>query len=144
MNDMKPLSTADPLPSSRPDLGKRRRIALAVVSGALLALALLLGYGVWGHERRQGAALETLKQQQDLVPQVLTSEISPIRGPRQVDLPGSTEAFDSATVFARATGYIAKRFVDIGSRVKEGDILAIIAAPDLDQQLVQARAQLAQ
>ena len=49
-------------------------------------------------------------------------------------------AFDSATLFARATGYISKRNVDIGSKAHKGDVLAVIAAPDLDQ----AKAQLAQ
>src|ERR1700745_3470579 len=49
-------------------------------------------------------------------------------------------AFDSATIFARATGYVSTRNVDIGSKVRKGDVLAIIAAPDLDQQLHQARA----
>ena len=53
-------------------------------------------------------------------------------------------AFDSATLFARATGYIASRNVDIGSKVQKGDVLAVIAAPDLDQQLAQAKAQLVQ
>ncbi|MGB6919683.1 MAG: efflux RND transporter periplasmic adaptor subunit, partial [Methylovirgula sp.] len=49
-----------------------------------------------------------------------------------------------ATVYARATGYISTRNVDIGSRVHAGDVLAVISAPDLDQQLLQARAQVAQ
>src|SRR5262249_39225574 len=53
-------------------------------------------------------------------------------------------AFDSATLFARATGYIAVRNVDIGSKVRKGDELALIAAPDLDQQLDQAKAQFVQ
>lgn len=52
-----------------------------------------------------------------------------VTAPRQLDLPGTTMAFDSATIFARATGYISKRMVDIGSRVKAGDVLAVIAAP---------------
>src|SRR5262249_50653586 len=63
---------------------------------------------------------------------------------RRLDLPGTASPFDSATIFARATGYLAKRNVDIGSRVQKGDVLAIIAAPDLDQQLAQARAQVVQ
>jgi RND family efflux transporter MFP subunit len=54
------------------------------------------------------------------------------------------QAFDEATLYARATGYIAERRVDIGSRVHKGDVLAVISAPDLDQQLEQARAQLLQ
>jgi RND family efflux transporter MFP subunit len=64
--------------------------------------------------------------------------------PRMVELTGNMAAFDSATLFARATGYISARNVDIGSRVHKGDILAVIAAPDLDQQLAQAKAQLEQ
>jgi multidrug efflux pump subunit AcrA (membrane-fusion protein) len=57
---------------------------------------------------------------------------------------GSFEAMlsDSTTLFARATGYIASRNVDIGSEAHKGDVLAVIAAPDLDQQLAQAKAQL--
>ncbi len=49
---------------------------------------------------------------------------------------------EQANLYARATGYISTRNVDIGSKVRAGDVLAIIAAPDLDQQLAQARAQL--
>src|SRR5262249_42012725 len=92
----------------------------------------------------RNAALETLQQQQDFVPEVRTTIVASVTRPRQIDLPGSTEAFDSATILARATGYIDKRYVDIGSKVKAGDGPAIIAAPDLDQQLAQARAQLVQ
>ncbi len=57
---------------------------------------------------------------------------------------GQHRGLRCATVYARATGYIATRNVDIGSKVKAGDVLAVIAAPDLDQQLVQARAQSSQ
>ncbi len=59
-------------------------------------------------------------------------------------MPGETQPFDSANIYARATGYISERKVDIGSRVRAGDLLVHIAAPDLDQQLAQANAQLGQ
>jgi HlyD family secretion protein len=59
-------------------------------------------------------------------------------------LPGQTEAFDAANLYPRATGYIAERRVDIGSRVHKDDLLVRIEAPDLDQQLAQAQAQLGQ
>ena len=61
-----------------------------------------------------------------------------------VTWPGTTLAYEQANVYARATGYISTRNVDIGSKARAGDVLAIIAAPDLDQQLAQARAQLIQ
>ena len=65
-------------------------------------------------------------------------------GPIDLTLPGTTAPFDEARIFARATGYVAERRVDIGSRVRAGDLLARIAAPDLDQQLRQAEATLGQ
>ncbi|HLY55103.1 MAG TPA: efflux RND transporter periplasmic adaptor subunit, partial [Stellaceae bacterium] len=57
---------------------------------------------------------------------------------------GTMEPYTAATIFARATGYVARRDVDFGSQVKQGQVLAVIAAPDLDQQLAQAKAQVAQ
>src|SRR5258706_8777328 len=112
--------------------------------GAVLALTLLVAYGVWGHTQRSDAAVETLKQAETLVPAVRTGLVEAVTAPQRIDLPGTTQAFDSATIFARATGYISKRMVDIGSKVKAGDVLATIASPDLDQQLNQARAQVTQ
>lgn len=114
---------------------------------AIVTLLLVVGfvaYGVWGHAQRSEAAQETLQQQEHLIPHVRTAAVKSTDAPKMLSLPGNIQAFDSATVFARATGYIAKRNVDIGSKVKEGDVLAVIAAPDLDQQLLQARAQLVQ
>jgi RND family efflux transporter MFP subunit len=121
----------------------KRNVRVASV-GALIVVVALLGFGVWGHAQRREAALDTLRQQEDDIPTVRVRRVESTDAPRTLDLPGSMEAFDAATVYARATGYISKRNVDIGSRVHAGDTLAIISAPDLDQQLVQARAQVTQ
>lgn len=59
-------------------------------------------------------------------------------------LPGRTEPIQTATIFSRATGIVSERKFDIGDRVKEGEILAIIAAPDLDRQTEAALARLEQ
>jgi RND family efflux transporter MFP subunit len=59
-------------------------------------------------------------------------------------LPGSARPLLEAGLYPRATGYIKKRLVDIGDRVKEGQLLAVIDAPDLDDQLAQAKADLLQ
>ncbi len=59
-------------------------------------------------------------------------------------LPGNTSPLNEAYVFARAAGYLKKRYVDIGDHVREGQIMAEIEEPDLDQQVLQARASLAQ
>lgn len=118
----------------------RKRVGI----GALGLLVLIVGYGIVSHVQRNQAAQETLHRQETLVPHVRTAQVKSTSGPRMLSLPGNIQAFESATIYARATGYIAKRNVDIGSKVKAGDVLALIAAPDLDQQLLQARAQLAQ
>lgn len=61
----------------------------------------------------------------------------------KIDLPGRLEAYSRAPIFARVSGYLKNWFVDIGAPVKSGQTLAEIDAPDLDQQLLQARADLA-
>ena len=59
-----------------------------------------------------------------------------------LDLPGRLEAYYRAPIFARVNGYVKSWNADIGARVKAGDVIAEIDAPDLDQQLLQARADL--
>jgi RND family efflux transporter MFP subunit len=59
-------------------------------------------------------------------------------------LPGSSMPLLEASIYARTTGYLRERRVDIGEQVKEGQVLAVISAPDIDDQLAQAQANLAQ
>ncbi|MEJ0092263.1 MAG: efflux RND transporter periplasmic adaptor subunit [Methylocella sp.] len=72
--------------------------------------------------------------------------IQPERGPveEQLILPGTVNAYYTGSLFARASGYITGWYKDIGTHVKKGEVLALIAAPDLDQQLAEAKAQLVQ
>src|ERR1700738_719990 len=60
-----------------------------------------------------------------------------------IDLPGRLEAYSRAPIFARVSGYLKSWSADIGAKVKAGQVIAEIEAPDLDQQLLQARADLA-
>jgi RND family efflux transporter MFP subunit len=122
----------------------RRRIARAIGVGAVATVALLVGFGAWSQSSRSGDAVAVLEARNNAVPNVLTMSVKEEKGPRTIELPGNMAAFDNATLFARATGYISVRNVDIGSKVRKGDVLALIAAPDLDQQLDQAKAQLVQ
>jgi RND family efflux transporter MFP subunit len=68
---------------------------------------------------------------------------APAPPPADLVLPASIQAVEETTVSARATGYVQKRYVDIGSKVKAGQVLAEIASPDMDEQLSQAQAQTA-
>jgi RND family efflux transporter MFP subunit len=134
-----------PVPPKPPEDGDvpkppRGRAALYV---ALPVLALL-AWGAWGHWQTNAAADEIQQQQRDYTPQVRTAKAKRVDAPIELTTPGQTLAFDSANLLARATGYIAERRVDIGTRVHKGDLLLRIAAPDLDQQLLQAQAQLGQ
>ncbi|MGD0107862.1 MAG: efflux RND transporter periplasmic adaptor subunit [Rhodopila sp.] len=127
-------------PDRTPPPPPRKRTFLFV----LLPVILLLGTGGYLHWRTYADAAETQKEQEDFVPQVRTTVAKRVDSPVQLTLPGQTEAFDVANLYPRATGYVAERRVDIGSRVHAGDLLLRIAAPDLDQQLAQAQAQLGQ
>ncbi len=68
------------------------------------------------------------------------------RGPMSEDLtlPGSLSAYSTGSLYARASGYVTAWHKDIGARVKKDEVLAEISAPDLDQQLAEARATLVQ
>jgi RND family efflux transporter MFP subunit len=123
---------------------QRHRLARRLGAGALFVVLVLVGLGTWTHVARSNGAAEALETRRNAVPLVRFVTVTANSAPRVVDLPGNMQAFDAATLYARATGYISQRLVDIGSRVHKGDVLAVIAAPDLDQQLVQARAQLLQ
>ena len=123
---------------------RHRHTAWLLGLGALASLGVLVGVGAWQHANRAAATIATLDAARTAVPVVRVAVVKADDRPLQIDLPGTIQAFDSATLFARATGYIGRRDVDIGSRVHAGDVLAVISAPELDQQLAQARAQLSQ
>ncbi len=123
---------------------QRRRIARLLGLGTAMIIAGLVAFGVLEHSSQRAEAVATLQAMRAAVPMVHTAAVKVVDAPRRIDLPGTMQAFDSATLFARATGYISIRNVDIGSHVHKGDVLAVISAPDLDQQLAQARGQLAQ
>jgi RND family efflux transporter MFP subunit len=128
---------------ARREHDRRRYTRLLGLSVAAL-LGGLVALGALGNTARRDATVATLAAQRSAVPVVRTVVVQAVDTPTRINLSGTTQAFDSATLFARATGYISKRNVDIGSQVRAGDILAVISAPDLDQQLAQARGQLAQ
>jgi RND family efflux transporter MFP subunit len=76
----------------------------------------------------------------------IVSVLRPDAGPAtsNLELPGNIEPLYSAFVYARTQGYLERRFVDIGAKVRKGQLLAVISTPEVDQQLLAARATLAQ
>ncbi|ACK51374.1 efflux transporter, RND family, MFP subunit [Methylocella silvestris BL2] len=122
----------------------RRIIARLIGFLAVAIVAGLVGFGLWTKSSRNAEADAAMEARVNATPTVRTAIVKEDSTPRTIELTGNMTAFDSATLFARATGYISVRHADIGTKLKKGDVLAVIAAPDLDQQLVQAKAQLVQ
>jgi RND family efflux transporter MFP subunit len=118
----------------------RRTLAIVV----LLVLAGALGYGFWQHYRLHAEVIATADARRDFVPTVRTAAIKASDSVMSVTWPGTTEAFEQANIYARASGYISKRNVDIGSRVKAGDLLVAITAPEVEHQIAQAAGTLEQ
>ena len=120
--------------------GHRRTVALV----ALGVATLVLGLGIYSGVRARSKADVTLKQATDEAAVITVNVVNPKPGDpvRDIRLPGVTQAFIDAPIFARTSGYLKRWYFDIGARVKQGQLLAEIDSPEVDQQLQQARADL--
>ncbi len=120
-----------------------RKGRVVFVLGTVLLVAV--GAATFGviDRARSMQEVETWTQDQ-AIPSVHV--ISPKKGAdaQELSLPGTVRAFTTGALYARASGYITSWAHDIGAHVKKGEVLATISAPDLDQQLAQAKAQLIQ
>ncbi len=123
---------------------KNRRV-LYVFVGCVLVLFVVVFLLGWlpRHARDEQIRKET-EQRSKADPVVETVPVKRGGAGGGLVVPGTTDALTQAFVYARANGYLKQRFVDIGDRVHEGQLLAIIDAPDLDQQVDQAREQVRQ
>ncbi len=112
------------------------------IGGGVLAVILLTGIAprVAQHHRLTAAAAAVGVS----VPTVSVTTVTHDTSPSSVSLPGALTAVQTAAIYARTPGYVRRRLVDIGSRVRAGQLLADIDAPDLDQQVAQARGVVAQ
>jgi RND family efflux transporter MFP subunit len=124
--------------------GRRRWGGRLLAFGGFLLLAGGLSLGAWGNYSQQQQVTTTAEQERDFVPSLRVATVAASPDTMSVTLPGTTAAFDNANIYARATGYIAKRNVDIGDHVKAGDLLARLAVPELDDQIFQNEGTLAQ
>jgi membrane fusion protein (multidrug efflux system) len=117
----------------------RRKLGIFGVIGIVGALTLV----VTGIRAREDTDVKLKEWADDqAVPSVAVIYADPGTLKATIDLPGRLEAYYRAPIFARVNGYVKSWSVDIGARVKAGDVIAEIDAPDLDQQLLQARADL--
>jgi RND family efflux transporter MFP subunit len=120
--------------------GQRPKHGVTALVVVLVIVAVVLIAGILPR-RRAAAALK--RETYDLaIPTV--SVVHPKLGAPQTEiiLPGNIQAFNDSPIYARTNGYLKKWYVDIGARVKAGQLLADIETPEVDQQLDQARADL--
>jgi RND family efflux transporter MFP subunit len=128
-----------PKPGRTPPLSGRKALALiAALIGLATVIAIL---GIVPRVR----ARTTLQQQTDLLasPDVLVAPPTLGNVGQEVVLPGNVQAFTDAPIFARTSGYLRSWSFDLGAHVKKGQRLAVIASPEVDQQLMQAKADVA-
>src|SRR6202142_2239245 len=112
---------------------KRAKFAVAAIAGGLVAGAIII-FVVRSFQASALAASTELHAKQ----YVTTINPLPGDGGLPLTLPGTLQGINEATVYARSNGYIVRWVKDIGSSVKKGELLAEIAAPEIDQELTQA------
>ena len=105
-------------------------LALLLVAGATIAFVIRLG-------ERRALAKET---EVLAVPSVIVVQPKPEPPQQELTLPSTLQAYTESPIYARTNGYLARWYKDIGSRVEKGQLLADIDTPEIDQELLQARA----
>jgi RND family efflux transporter MFP subunit len=127
-----------------PDPGIRDPSARGARRYGLAALVIALSLAAWGIVSRvSGRAALATDTAEHAIPTVSTMKPVPGSAAEPLVLPGSVQPYYEAMIFARTNGYVRAWHTDIGTRVKKGQLLAEIDTPEVDQQLRQARADLA-
>jgi RND family efflux transporter MFP subunit len=116
------------------------RWLLAGLAAAVAVLGIVIYTGI--HERAHAETTLGIRTEQAAVPTV--NVVRPVAGAasQEIVLPGNTEPFNDTPLYARTSGYLKRWYVDIGAHVAQGQLLAEIDTPEIDQQLEQARADL--
>jgi RND family efflux transporter MFP subunit len=127
-------------PSESTRSGTRRGLRVGALVGAIVA-ALVVGEGLWS--RASGSSHLRAWTEAQAIPTVAVAAPAANPDGDVLKLPGRLEAYARAPLYARTSGDLKSWTADIGTPVKAGQLLAVIETPDLDQQLQQARADLA-
>src|SRR6202047_5310797 len=123
----------------RPPVSRRRLGIFGMLAGVVLIVVVVTGI----RSREEASAKLREWTDDQAIPTVAIAFPDAKALNPTLDLPGRLEAYYRAPIFARGSGYLKSWSADIGARVKAGQVIAEIEAPDLDQQLLQARADLA-
>lgn len=113
-------------------------LLIALMLAGLIVVGFFVGY--LPRQKREAVLAAESQETGATLPLVNVSRVTRSAGNSTLVLPGNIQAVTEAPILARATGYIRKRYVDIGDRVKSGQVVAEVEAPELDQQILQANA----
>ena len=120
--------------------GKRSRKSWLILAIAVIAVAGLLMSGIWSRVKaRNTLNTETAQAAVPAVSVVSPQQTAPTD---EIILPGNVQPFITSPIYSRTNGYLKKWYFDIGAHVKQGQLLALIETPEVDQQLQQARSNL--
>jgi RND family efflux transporter MFP subunit len=123
---------------SAPPSARKGRANLSFGAGAVVLVALAAIGVEW-----QFARTHKIQQHSNKPVEMTVTVVHPQKASVTIPvLPGQTEAYTDAPIFAQTSGYLKKWYFDIGAKVKAGDVLAEIDTPEVDQELAQAQAQL--
>jgi RND family efflux transporter MFP subunit len=133
------FTSTDPEEAAAPEVSRRTLLTMVVV-----VLIMAVVFATVGILRRVHANTELEKYTDaNAAPPVSLEQPVFEKDAREIVLPGNMQAYTLAPIYARTTGYVKAWYHDIGTHVKKGELLAVIETPELDQQLAQAKADLA-
>src|SRR5271169_5912134 len=134
--EVQPMAERSPAPNGG-GAGERPHKRWLVLAVAVILVATLLIFGIRSRVKAR-AALDTETTQAALT---AVSVVSPKQSTpaEEIILPGNVQPYISSPIYARTNGYLKKWYFDIGAHVKQGELLALIETPEVDQQLQQAR-----
>ena len=121
-----------------PPIVKKRKLGFPFLAGALLLVALAAIWVV-----RRSSLAQPIQSQANKTAELTVTVVQPQKASITIPvLPGQTQAYTDAPIFAQTSGYLKKWYFDIGAKVKASEVLAEIDTPEVDQELAQAQAQL--
>src|SRR5271170_1284210 len=123
---------------AQPQQKHGRRMLWILIAVVVLALALLLGW--LPHYKRNKEVNVRAQQQKNALPVVEVQIVRTASSEQELTLPGTVTPLRSAHIYARASGYLKARYVDLGDGVRKGQLLGTISSPDLDASVAQQAA----
>jgi multidrug efflux pump subunit AcrA (membrane-fusion protein) len=120
----------EPVSNEHEDASKGRRILIVIIVALVVGAALLVGW-LPRHKRDREIAAKANTERTSL-PVVEVQTVGAATSEQQLTLPGTVTPLDAAHIYARASGFFERRYVDLGDNVRKGQLLGLISAPDLD------------